>query len=314
MHSSPASLSSRPKPSSTTSFGPASHWRCTIDDITAYNDADGVVNYFIPPRQIFDQRGARSPSPLHARSPSPQAQGSSLTGSVDRPSEGTPRIASPSTASLGIAPSTLSNEPLSRSTSIDRRAKHSVDHREHRVSKAWFYRSLQLTHRTHHSLSAMGPQSLTHALKVPFEKLGSVARNTRRADTAPPIHTDDESVNRSLPHRLRHGPLTKLDWRSPAEDERQQRDLHDRQREFHLRKLFLKGQRLPDRPDMDRQGSGGAKVHDRDAELRALERALVRETAFRERQAEAERQTVQEEQARARLRQLEDEIYAERSR
>jgi hypothetical protein len=54
-------------------------------------------------------------------------------------------------------------------------------------------------------------------------------------------------------------------------------------------------------------------LHDRHAELLALERALERETAFRDRQAEVERQTIEEEQARARLAQLEDEIYAERS-
>lgn len=152
----------------------------------------------------------------------------------------------------------------------------------------------------------MGPQSLTHALKAPFEKLGSVARHAKRADTAPNVHTDDESVNRSLPHRRIHVPLVKRDVRSAVED--------DRQRDFHLRKLFLKGQRVPDRPDVDRMSSGGAKVHDREAELRALERALLRETAFRERQAEVERQTEQEAEARARLRHLEDEIYAERSK
>jgi len=53
--------------------------------------------------------------------------------------------------------------------------------------------------------------------------------------------------------------------------------------------------------------------HDRELELRALQTALARETAFRDRQAEKERLTVLENEARERMRVLEEEIYAERT-
>lgn len=159
----------------------------------------------------------------------------------------------------------------------------------------------------------MGPHTLSHALKAPFEKLGSVARK-QRAETAPypgANATDEESlVEVSHRHRL-HRPAGRSHWRTPDDD---------RQRDFHLRKLFLKGQRSINRdsrrPDVGgRLTTGGMKGHDhdRESELRALQTALARETAFRDRQAEKERLTVLENEARERMRVLEEEIYAERT-
>jgi hypothetical protein len=55
------------------------------------------------------------------------------------------------------------------------------------------------------------------------------------------------------------------------------------------------------------------KSVDRQAEVQALESQLSRESAFRERQAEVDRRTQGEIEARERLEQLEKEIYTERS-
>ena len=127
----------------------------------------------------------------------------------------------------------------------------------------------------------MGPHALSHALKAPFEKLGSVARK-QRAETAPypaANATDEESVVEAQHrhHRL-HLPAGRSGWRSPDEEG---------QRDFHLRKLFLKGQRSIHRdlrrPDAGlRMTTGGLREqeHSREVELRALQTALARETAF----------------------------------
>jgi hypothetical protein len=158
----------------------------------------------------------------------------------------------------------------------------------------------------------MGPHALSQALKAPFEKLGSVARKQRAETTPYPVAnaTDEESLDVSHRH---HRLLTsgKREWRTPDDD---------RQREFHLRKLFLKGPRSIHRdnrrPDIGgRLTTGGLNGHEhnREFELRALQIALARETAFRERQAERDRQTVMEDEARKRMRVLEDEIYTERT-
>lgn len=213
---------------------------------------------------------------------------------------GRANVTSASTVSLAAPPSTMDTDPLSRSTSIENK-RYPRDHR--------------LTHRTHQSLGSIGPHAIGHALKAPFEKLGSVARKQRGETFSP--QTDEESVDMRRHHL---GASTRRDWRVSERDrERVDDDRQGEQREFHLRKLFLKGQRLAPRshlhlrPDVDRTPSGGGKGHDREAELRALQTALARETAFRERQAEKDRQTELERDARERMRVLEDEIYAERA-
>jgi hypothetical protein len=58
---------------------------------------------------------------------------------------------------------------------------------------------------------------------------------------------------------------------------------------------------------------GPSKHEERQAELRVLDMALQRESAFRARQAEATMRTQSEVEARLRIKQVEEEIYAERS-
>jgi hypothetical protein len=191
----------------------------------------------------------------------------------------------------------------------------------------------------------MGPGSITHALKVPFEKIGSVARkrNTHHDEQEEsleesPLHGGSVASPQSqsqLPHHLHfpspihrsHRELTgPTAIRKPPADHshrlfrRDAPSLTDEEprvdREFHIRKLFLKG-RVDDgvmkRSVTDGMVTGGfTKGIERQVELEALEKALAKETAFRQQQAEVDRKTLGESQARDRLLQLEEEIYVER--
>ena len=201
---------------------------------------------------------------------------------------------------------------------------------------------------------AGGPHLLTHALKMPFEKLGSAARKQRILGVhglLPHNEASDsqhESPVRNEPHppgltfRPRHPPVADGSSQShlpagPARlPERQYHQQHQRQRrmrgsdggegpntdeervdrEFHLRKLFFKGQRahtyedrrITQRSDASEMTKGGG----RQAELRHLESAWARESTFRERQAETTRRSQLESETKDRIRQVEAEIYEER--
>lgn len=174
----------------------------------------------------------------------------------------------------------------------------------------------------------MGTGSLAQALKVPFEMLGSVAKKPR-AGTAPyPLGSEggNESAleltarQTSLPVpsaivslRNENSLKQKSNGDSITDDDRPDR-------ESHLRKLFLKGHRVPPfdsrRPYADRMltGAGGTKGQDRQAELRALDQALVKESVERQRQeAQVAETTRMEDESRARVRELEMEIYTDRA-
>ena len=200
-----------------------------------------------------------------------------------------------------------------------------------------------MTHRTHHSLGVLGQSTLSLALKAPFEKLHSVARKQRTTPVAGHDGVDDarhdpwptqHETSGLLAHQHNHHFLPSK--QSPASAARvtpqlqaQQRGLfrrgeavngsvtddERRERDFHLPKLFLKGQRMQPMDERRTRASdlsASRKAEDRQSELRHLQSALARETAFRERQAEADRRTHEEEEARDRMRLLEAEIYAER--
>ena len=142
LNASPMSVGSKNHETSSSSDKKAADkWRYSVNDISSYNAAGGVVNYWVAPRPAFNQRTssvqtsstmARSPSPLVREEISRSINGdaSSLAGSVGKPTGPRDRIASASTMSLAdAAHSNASNEALSRSASIDHRR-----HREHRVS------------------------------------------------------------------------------------------------------------------------------------------------------------------------------------
>ena len=193
----------------------------------------------------------------------------------------------------------------------------------------------------------MGPNALSHALRAPFEKLGSVARKQRsvthhgvsredgeesQIDSSPARHELQYPHHRP-PHKRHtvngsnHTQAAMAHIR-PKEQHQAHHQLFFRGSEgagpdeirgdydFHVRKLFLKGQRVlpPDeRWALKRsEPSATAKVEQRHFELRHLESALARESAFRERQAEADRKSQLEAETSERIRQVEGEIYLER--
>jgi hypothetical protein len=210
-------------------------WSYTIEDVEAYKEANGVVNYFIPPR------GATSEI----------SQVSSIIEHVQE-LEIRPRVTSPSAVSITSPASSVA--ALSRSISIE-------------TNRQW------KGHRSHSSLGNTNASSLANALKVPFERLN------RRQRTIPSTEP----------------PLRSTLGRPQVTDEEH----------HHLRKLFLKGQRVV--PEQK-------PVQHRDDQIRALAQALQRESAFRQRQAEATRQTQLELEAAQRIQEVERELYEERSR
>lgn len=183
-------------------------WRYTVDDIQAFRDSGGVVNYFVPPRQVRacndelnEEEASASPQTVanrveHSlnrtygqRALTPQSQSKDIDRHRDDNSSaaGSSKKGHLHEFSLRTANNTASNVSLadmdqgmreanlSRSTSFDTGGDKSISgRRDHRVS-----------HRSHQSLSAVGHSSLSHALKQPFEKLSSVTKKQR---TMPHFH------------------------------------------------------------------------------------------------------------------------------
>ncbi|OXH54972.1 hypothetical protein J002_03346 [Cryptococcus neoformans] len=190
---------------------PRRGWRYTVDDIQAFRDSGGVVNYFVPPRQVRpfnddadENEEGKSVSPQtianrvehglnktygHQRATTPQSQSkdidrhrddnSSAAGSSKKGHlyEFSSRTANNTASNVSLADmdQSMREANLSRSTSFDTGGDKSVSgRRDHRIS-----------HRSHQSLSAVGHSSLGHALKQPFEKLSSVTKKQR---TMPHFH------------------------------------------------------------------------------------------------------------------------------
>ena len=192
----------------------------------------------------------------------------------------------------------------------------------------------------------MGPNSLSHVLRAPFEKIGSVALKKHSLHHLSAhegdIQEDLPSIRRDSPAGPQYGsPLVHSHQPDPANGvafpvrsnpsrpQQHQRlfrrnDTHaalntddeKADRDFHLRKLFPKGQRthpMDDRrPNRRNEVPELIKNEGRSAELRHLEDALVRDTDFRERQAEVSRQIQLDSERRERIRQVEKEIYQDR--
>jgi len=155
----------------------------------------------------------------------------------------------------------------------------------------------------------------------------------------PPARNAAHPVNPKGPHRY-HLPFVdgSIQGHAPHHPARQQEQPHQPRRrlvkssdvgggsntdeeradrDFHLRKMFLKGQRVHPldqvRTIKRSDASETSRAEGRQAELRHLESALARESAFRESQAEAKRRSQLEAETKERIRQVEGEIYHERS-
>ncbi|WWC92744.1 uncharacterized protein L201_007703 [Kwoniella dendrophila CBS 6074] len=244
--------------------------------------------------------------------------------------------------------------PLSRSTSIETGGKSSVPqknrltHRTHQSLSAVGQTSLthalkqpfeKLSHVAKKQRNLSGPsknEGETHHI----EHHQSPVQNTARSDSAPSPYASSvqhqnqpftpmsnrpsrTTINSSAPRNKENGIFRRYGpTAGGAESFTDEELLSTKDKEFHLRKLFLKGQKvLSSSFDIDHSRRSIAnstvdlvtlKQNEREKELLALEAALMRESAFRERQAEASRKTQLEIEARERIRKLENEIYAER--
>ncbi|WVQ95991.1 hypothetical protein IAU59_003091 [Kwoniella sp. CBS 9459] len=326
-------------------------WNLTVQDIDSYKACDGTVNYFIPPRpihpdvEVLTEDEDQPTSLMPARTESRRDDTSSMAGSSRKDHTYTRTgVHTASNASLMEVEGVLNeNEDqsnmLSRSASIET-GRGGINKNRH-------------SHRSHQSLSAIGQGSITHALKQPFEKLSNVAKKQR---TAPPATVEDRAENQDHAHlrpesrASQHARLTSHNatpivskpsrtTMEPVSSRQRDQGFFRRHnnpvpsnanagpdsytdeegaKDFHLRRLFLKGQRvlasfddvrLAKRSEAD---LARTRQDERERELEALTAALSRETAFRERQAEATRRTQLELEAQERIKRLEDEIYAER--
>lgn len=141
------SVQSRPsqeRQSSQSPDEPAGWWRYSVHDIVAYNDAGGVVNYFIPPRRKLDcPSPAESVNPSRATTPQPHQQPepheeirSDISASDRKSAGGRARVTSASTTSFGSHPAsqesaiTPNRDGHPSKVSPNDLAKH---HREHRA-------------------------------------------------------------------------------------------------------------------------------------------------------------------------------------
>ncbi|OCF43808.1 hypothetical protein I317_02250 [Kwoniella heveanensis CBS 569] len=325
-------------------------WNFTVEDIGAYKACNGAVNYFIPPRRTHPDvevltEDEDQPASLPTRTESRRDDNSSMAGSSRKGHHDIRTgVKTASNASLmevegeGVLNGDQSHT-LSRSASIET-GQGGISRNRH-------------THRSHQSLSAIGQGSITHALKQPFEKLSNVAKKQRTTQSATAgdhaegledthLRPEVRPTHHGRPNNHQGTPITNKASRTTMDSvNSRQRDQgffrrhnnaapsvtnagpdsytdEEGGRDFHLRKLFLKGQRvlasfddvrLAKRSEAD---LARTRQDERERELEALTAALSRETAFRERQAEATRQTQLELEARDRIQRLEDEIYAER--
>ncbi|ODN78444.1 hypothetical protein L202_04080 [Cryptococcus amylolentus CBS 6039] len=182
-------------------------WNYTVEDIQVFRESGGVVNYFVPPRQmrpsvdILPEEGLPSFSKGHGFGrdsskdydfgpQSPQSQdrhgdeNSSMAESSKKGYSQEMRFKSATASYQSLAEVDESLEPeslkhISRSTSMDTGGDRSLSGR----------RDGRISHRSHQSLSAVGNNSLTHALKQPFEKLSNAARKQR---TMPYLHMSSD--------------------------------------------------------------------------------------------------------------------------
>lgn len=270
----------------------AQAWRYTVEDIEAYKEADGVVNYFIPPRPtILIQDEAASEK-------SSRPDESSHASSSKKGPRTEVRIGSPSDVSLiDDHLSHISNSPLSRSTSIDH-----AQRRDHR------------THRSHQSLGTVGTGSIGQALRAPLDMIN----RRQRTSPAPVDHQDlrDDHSFRTKASQPQRSFFPTSSTVQNAKDilrrtHQSQMSLTDDEHpsNFNIRRLFVKGAARDDRE----RSISVPPPDSKQAMLQELDARLQRETTFRKRQAERARiQTELEVETQARIDQVETEIYAAR--
>jgi hypothetical protein len=97
-------------------------WRYTVEDVSAYSECGGAVNYWIPPREPAPtNESEQSINATSTHAPEEDNEGSSVMGSSKKGDSGyNARVTSASAVSLASAPlSRQSSNALSRSGSIE---------------------------------------------------------------------------------------------------------------------------------------------------------------------------------------------------
>lgn len=319
--------------------GIAPGWHYSLDDVQGYNESGGRVDFFIPP--VLAPEPPETVDPIEREQPQSISVHSEAHASLPSVESGpdwererqasalATRITSPSTPSLVQSAENGEGDGsagglLSRRASVDTGNAGPSGHRpiQHRVHR----------HRSHQSTSGI-PQS-----SKPMQTLRALGTGVRRnlalAVHSPATDNEDErhggsaapschqpaSINGS-PHNPHHVTSTHSlrdgrgilglrrahgaqDGMATSDDEH-----------HHLRWLLTKGRGVAmDR--LSRRVTGPSALGERRVsrvdELRNLEQALARERTLREAQVKKAKRTELELQAEERIREVEDEIYAER--
>ncbi|EIW71562.1 hypothetical protein TREMEDRAFT_60485 [Tremella mesenterica DSM 1558] len=305
---SPVNRTSPLKPRRETPKEPAHAWRYTVDDIEAYKEADGVVNYFIPPRPtvVFSDDPISEGGSRHE---------SSAGESMRKHDSARQRVVSASVLSLAdVEPTSTAGSvaPLSRTTSMDRPTR-----KEHHF------------HRSHQSLGMVGPApgSLSQALRAPLDIINRRQRVSPVRHDKGEVHSDhlhipllrhqhgsgeDEHSSRSRlaasKSFFQAAPVTKSKEfiRRNYHSQGSLTDDEHRDREFGFKKLF-KGQGREERrmsaPTEGNDKENGTKESDRETKSQLTSRPVDTDTI---RRSERDKRT------QARVGEMEAEVYAAR--
>lgn len=305
-------------------------WHYSLDDVQGYNESGGRVDFFIPP--VLPPKPLESPEPAErAHSISVQSDAHMSLPSIefgqDRDKDAlavATRITSPSTPSL-LRSLENGDEGTGSGGGVSRRESIDTGHRPipHRVHK----------HRSHQSTSGVPqpskPMQTLRALSTGVRRNLAMAVHSpatdnegeRRVGSAVPWH-HPSSINGSPHSPLHHTSIHSLRDNRGLLGLRRAQAPHDGmgtsdEEHHHIRRLLSRGRGVAfDRLSRRVPGPAehGGRRFSRADELRNLEQALARERTLREAQAKKAKRTELELQAEERLREMEDEIYAEREK
>ncbi|WVO13810.1 hypothetical protein L204_101433 [Cryptococcus depauperatus] len=357
---------------------PKRGWKYTVEEIQAFRESGGIVNYFVPPRQIrpdidilpedgkleapisFAHGGQCNNRDRITRPETLQSKlcedreghrddNSSVADSSKKSRHYGQRISAASKTASNIsltdleqAGGTNGSEPnLSQSASINTGKERSIGR----------HREPHLSHRGHHSLSAVGQGSLTQALKQPFEKFSSVARkqrnlphlhlNNERGDITPEdsgksSHPDNAALEHGTSHISRDsiastnkaalsnlkGTSSRYKDLGPSFFKRYGFPSHEMttDEEGGKRKLFIKGHRRPALEDLrnrfDKDMIGQSEAIE-DEGLKEAEMAYTREQHSKQLQLQAEEENKERktkaDKALIKILKLEDDVYNRRT-
>jgi hypothetical protein len=205
--------------------GHGSGWNYTIDDIVAYKEANGKVNYFMPPKddpEIFSSAAMNKSQVSQSNKlddfrPSLDARevdlASSAASGSRRNGSPTPRIVSPSMVSVNV-PATVS--PSSSHLNLTRTTSVETSGRAHKspIVSATSHMTIEaidadvqkpsgrtLGHRPHQSMSAMtgSTTNLANMVRAPFHRIreGVRKQSTMPYPSGPQFNGSESAIEES---------------------------------------------------------------------------------------------------------------------